>query len=155
MNSTDMDVQVDFNRGELSGETHDRDCSGRRAKDDWNVKYNIISQPDGEGECDFLLYFRSASEEGTPAWKLADGTLKAADAFKVNIARMTQLVKITDPRAAGWNTECDIQPVCAISHRIKLEAPDYIPDESVNGVARPATPAAASSPALTPISRMR
>ena len=38
-------------------------------------------------------------------------------------------------RAAGWNTECDIQPVCAISHRIKLEAPDYIPDESVNGVA--------------------
>ena len=49
MNSTDMDVQVDFNRGELSGETHDRDCSGRRAKDDWNVKYNIISQPDGEG----------------------------------------------------------------------------------------------------------
>lgn len=55
MNSTDMDVQVDFNRGELSGETHDRDSSGRRAKDDWNVKYNIVPLADGEGECDFLL----------------------------------------------------------------------------------------------------
>ncbi|WP_276739474.1 RHS repeat domain-containing protein [Victivallis vadensis] len=135
MNSTDMDVQVDFNRGELSGETHDRDSSGRRAKDDWNVKYNIVPLADGEGECDFLLYFRSASKEGTPAWKLADGTLKAADAFKVNIVRMGQLVKITDPRAIGWQTECDIQPACEIKHQIELKAPDYIPDESVNGVA--------------------
>ena len=135
MAANNMDVQVDFNRGELSGETHGRDCSGRRVKDNWNVRYDIVPLADGKGECDFLLYFRSASGEETPAWKLANGTLKAADALNADITRMTQLVRITDPRAAGWNTGCDIQPVCAISHRIELEAPDYIPDESANGVA--------------------
>lgn len=51
MNGNEMKVYVDFERGELSGETHNRDFSDRHAKDDWNVKYSVVPMADGKDEC--------------------------------------------------------------------------------------------------------
>ena len=131
-----MTVDVEFSRGEQDGAPiHNKNVADRKVHDDWQIKYKVTPLAD---ECTYGLYYHANTCDGTIEWKGIESPIKItrADLAELNIVKFAHLIKITDPEAAGWKDGCHIQPVCHISHEIKLPTQiEYYPDEDQNGVA--------------------